>query len=227
MTFKYNPNMPDITSKDAERVYSIGKYHAQLVLNPPMAGVKIKPDIDKDLLITYLYALAIYEGDDLILIITSEITSKKIISVAPDNIKDELRKPSLCTFNADGSQDNLGKKSDWSNIELFCNKCFEMIGERLGETASPILIDKTNTLSYTTTAIDKIKEWHFGKIIIILTLYIVMVAFFIMTDLINNGTGFSISDRYVPYAAVCIFLFGIPTVCITWIWLTGLEKKQG
>jgi hypothetical protein len=226
MPFEFNPSMPDITSKDASRVYSIGKYHALLVIAPPMLAAKNMPNIDKDLLITYLFAMIVSEGKEMKMIITSEITSNIIMNAGTEDIKDGLKKPSICIFNEDGSHDNLGKYGDWSNIDMFCNKCFELINERFGNTSIPLLLNNPAKASSTGDIANRIKSWHFGKILLILVLYIAMTAYIILEDLIHNGADINVGSKYVSVAALCIFLFGIPTIGITWIWLTGLEKRE-
>lgn len=219
MSFEFNPSMPDITSKDASRVYSIGKYHALLVSSPPMLAAKHMQNIDKDLLITYLFAMAISEGSDIKMIITSEITSQKIMSVANDEIKKELIRPSLCIFNNDGSHENLGKFADWSNIELFCNKCLELVGERLGETNRPILLNSQLSMHKTNTLSNNIKNWHFGKILILITIYLLLL---LVALIAGDELYFFNSSQGALFTVLCVFT--PPLATIIWIWLTGREK---
>jgi hypothetical protein len=213
MSFTFNPAIPDFSSKDAARVYSIGKYHALLVIDPPMLAAKNMPNIDKDLLITYLYAMVVSESGDLKMIITSEITSQKIMSVAADEIKNELKRPSLCIFNEDGSHDDLGKFADWSNIELFCNKCFELIGERFGETSKPVcLSNKPVKRGLGITSL--IRKWHFGKIVILLVIYaVLLIATFEDRASYHNSLFYPI-----------FFIATLPLAGVIWIWLSGREK---
>jgi hypothetical protein len=53
----------------------------------------------EDLLINYVYSMVVSENKDIKMIITSEITSKKLMALSDDNMKEQLKKPFLCVFN--------------------------------------------------------------------------------------------------------------------------------
>ncbi len=212
MPFTFNPSMPDVTSRDAARVYRVGKYHALLVVAPPMAAIKFNPNIDKDMLINYLYAMVVSDDEDMKMVITSEITSNSIISIATDDIKNELRKPSICIFNEDGSYENLGKFTDWSNIELFCNKCFELIGERLGDSSKHVLLNNAKKAENKIGMFKNIKRWHFGKIIVLIAIYAMLLIL-----------SFENRDSYNGIFYQTFLLTTPPLAILIWIWLSGRE----
>ena len=212
MSFILNPNMPDFEARDAEKVFKIGIHSALLVVRPPSFAEKIDPNIDRDILINHLYAMVVFKNSDLQIIITSETTSTKIISLASDEVKKELLKPSLCIYDESGSIDNLGKSKDWSNIDTFCNKCFELINERLGEKSKPILLNNTFNLKDKCRVTNAIKKWHFGKIIFLAIMYLLILLLAKIIDIYNDLLCFA-------------FIIFTPLISsIIWIWLSGKEK---
>ena len=212
MSFILNPNMPDFEARDAEKVFKIGILSALLVVRPPSFAEKIDPDIDKDILINHLYAMVVFKNSELQIIITSETTSTKIISLASDEVKKELLKPSLCIYDDSGSIDNLGKSKDYSNIDTFCNKCFELIKERLGEKSKPIQLNNTFYLKDKFKVKNAIKKWHFGKIIFLSIMYLIILLLA------------KIIDRYNDLLCFAFIIFTPIISSIIWIWLSGNEK---
>ncbi len=217
MAFNFRPCMPDFTAKEASRVYRVGKYHALLVISAPMAAIRLDPNFDKDLLIDYVYTMVISEDNDIKMIITSEITSKKMTVLSGDSLREQFKRPFLCIFNEDGSHDNLGAFADWSNMELFCNKSFELIGERLSEISEPILLNNTNKKCTKNGIASKIKRWHFGKIIVLSVLYLLLLLSAFLYQFVDYN------DDYVTFY-ITLFLFTPPLASIIWIWLSGREK---
>lgn len=219
MTFQLGPGMPDFMSVDAKRIYTIGKYHALLIVNPPTLGSEFVSETDKNKLKKYLYAMVVFRGDDLLIIITSEITSNLIISAAPDNIKAELRKPSLCVLNADKSWDNFGKDEDWTDIDVFSNKCLDMIAKMFNEKSTPVLMANQTSKSASSTKksfFDKIRKWHFGKLLVLISIYLMMFIIYLIADL-------GWSER--EFILILLAFLTLPLATIIWIWLTGRESR--
>jgi hypothetical protein len=65
-----------------------------------------------------------------------------------------------------------------------------------------------------------IKSWHVGKVVILWILNLVLFLLF-YDESLSIGYHYYLELKYVVF-----ILLSLPTLCITWIWLTGLENRK-
>jgi hypothetical protein len=218
--------MPDFSQCEPIRVYKIGNHTALLVDKPLMLGRRLDDSIDPKFDIKFLFAMVVYEDKALKIIITSELTSNVVLDLAPEHIKEPLKKPSLCVFDGSGIHNNYGKDSDWSNIDIFCHKCFEIIRTDLNEVALPVPMQNISDIKQkpATVLSGKIKQWHFGKLILLWIIAIVSLSI-IVQDLDMFGV-MRLGNSYLAIAPTLLIVYSIFIIYSTWIWISALENKS-
>jgi len=229
MAFDITPDMPDFSQCEAVRVYKIGNHTALLVENPPMLGRRLDNSVDPSFDIKYIFAMVVYEDKELKLIITSEVTSNALIDVAPEHIKADLLKPSLCTYNGAGVHDNYGKVKDWSDVETFCQKGFDIIKDIFKISETPVAMQRSGGVCVNKAPAGsiaaKIIKWHFGKLIL---LWIIAVVSFLVVK--NDARMFGRIDisagRYLEIAPAILTIYILIIIYLTWIWISALESKS-
>jgi hypothetical protein len=85
--------------------------------------------------------------------------------------------------------------------------------------AKPILLNSQRTVRTTETFSNKIRNWHFGKILILITIYLLML---LVALIAGNDLYFFNSDQGALYTVLCVLT--PPLASIIWIWLSGREK---
>lgn len=231
MSFEILPNMPDFMKCVPVRLYQIGKYKAVLVKNPPLVSDRI-PDKKIPATVKYLYAMVVLHEDALQMIVTSELTSGFLLDFMPEDLKDKMKessgKPFLCAFFADGVHVNFGKDGDWSDVNMFCNKCFDIISDKLKISTSPILLSHssncTNDESNSPlTFRNRIQKWHFGKILLIVSIDLILLA--LIPEIGNDFGDIEFGSSYIEVYTFIVVFVVIISIVVVWIWLSAKDKN--
>jgi hypothetical protein len=114
-----SPSLPDVTKRQAVRVYKVGNYMALVVASPKSLAEEQGIGIG---LVEYVYAMAITSLNPPrrpVLMVTAERSGETLSAMVASTGQQQSTDPSLCVFDSTGAHENLGASSDLRTSKSF------------------------------------------------------------------------------------------------------------